>query len=358
MPDTLPNLSLPILQPSQAQKHVTHNAALSVLDALVQLSVISGSATTPPAAPQDGMRYAVPAGGQLDWAGQDGRIASFENGAWVFYAPQEGWRAYFADTQTLRLHDGAAWQDLSGGDLLEDLTGLGIGMDTASAPFSAKLNAALWTALYAADGGTGSLMQTYNKEAAGDDAGFVLQTDFVTRALFGLFGNNDLRLAVSQDGTSFQDGLVVDGQTGITSQPNLPRFSGTTNFDNFGAVATWTKIGINTLAYNDQGVFDAATNVFTAPVDGLYAFNGHLLFKIDANDKARMNIRLVKNGTDQIAGTFGRITSNHDTEKTFINTHALVPLVAGDTVELQGMFASFSGYFAANETSFFGYKVG
>jgi hypothetical protein len=37
MPDTSHALSLPLIQPSQAQKHVTHNEALRILDAVVQL---------------------------------------------------------------------------------------------------------------------------------------------------------------------------------------------------------------------------------------------------------------------------------------------------------------------------------
>ena len=39
MPELSANLSLPLLMPAQAQKHVTHNEALQVLDALVQLVV-------------------------------------------------------------------------------------------------------------------------------------------------------------------------------------------------------------------------------------------------------------------------------------------------------------------------------
>ena len=41
MPDTSHALSLPLIQPSQAQKHVTHNEALRILDAVVQLVVIA-----------------------------------------------------------------------------------------------------------------------------------------------------------------------------------------------------------------------------------------------------------------------------------------------------------------------------
>ena len=40
-------LGLPFLEAGQAQKHVTHNEALRVLDAIVQLSVAAISASAP-----------------------------------------------------------------------------------------------------------------------------------------------------------------------------------------------------------------------------------------------------------------------------------------------------------------------
>lgn len=357
MSDILPNLKLPVLQPSQAQKHVTHNEALSILDAVVQLSASSASTQDPPAAPDEGDRFIVPQGATGTWAGQADKIASYENGAWMFHTPQPGWRAYVLDVSAFRVFEAAGWRDMSH-SLLENLIGLGIGTDTTSAPFSAKLNAALWTALYAGDGGTGDLIQTLNRETTADDAGLVLQTDFVSHALAGLFGNGNLRLAVSQDGSNFLDGLVIDAATGIASQPQLPRFAGKTNFDNYAAANTWIKIAINDLSYNDQGVFDAATNLFTAPADGLYQFHGHALFKVDTNDKARMRTQIVKNGTDILPGTFGQITSNHDDGKTVLDTSAAAPLLAGDTIEYQGSFQVYSGYFQADETTFWGMKMG
>lgn len=39
-PDETPNLKLPFLLASQAQKHVTHNEAIRALDCLVQTSVL------------------------------------------------------------------------------------------------------------------------------------------------------------------------------------------------------------------------------------------------------------------------------------------------------------------------------
>ncbi len=357
MPDQLPNLNLPLIAPSQAQKHVTHNEALRLLDTLTHLAVLSETRALPPSDSSAGARYLIAAGAQGAWAGQDGKIASYEQGGWLFHAPRPGWRLFVIETGLFKIFDGTRWQVL-GGKLLEDLSGLGIGTDTGAAPFSAKLNHALWTALYAADGGSGDLTQTVNKESPAGNAGIILQTDFATKALLGHFGSDNFRISVTEDGTNFQDGLEIDNATGILDQPNLPRFSGVTNFDNFGAANAWVKIAINSLSYNDQAVFDATTNLFTAPVDGLYHLGGHLLYKRDASNTARLSARLVKNASDPLPGSFGRITGAHEDGGTFINTQTVTPLLAGETVELQGMFANSSGYFHAEESSFWGYKLG
>jgi hypothetical protein len=235
--------------------------------------------------------------------------------------------------------------------------GLGTTAD-ASNPFSAKLNAALWTAKTVAEGGTGDLFYTMNKEAAGDDLGLTLQTGFVTKALVGLFGSDGFRLSVSADGSTFFDGLSVDNATGIVDQPRLPRFKAYTNYDNYVGVGTWTKIGLNNTDYNDQGAFDAGTSLFTAPVDGTYLFGATLLYKINASATARMRGRLVLNGATEIRGSFGEISATHVTLATAIWLQTMVPLTGGDTVELQGYFRVADGYFAADHTSFWGCKVG
>ena len=228
----------------------------------------------------------------------------------------------------------------------------------ASNPFSAKLNAALWTAKTVAEGGTGDLFYTMNKEAAGDDLGLTLQTGFSTRALVGLFGSDRFRLAVSADGSTFFDGLSVDNATGIVDQPRLPRFKAYTNYDNYVGVGTWTKIGLNNTDYNDQGAFDAANNHFVAPVDGTYLFGATLLYKVNASTSARMSGRLVLNGTTEIRGSSGEISGAHVSEATALWLQTMAALTAGDTVELQGNFRAADGYFAADQTSFWGAKIG
>lgn len=104
------NLGLPLLQPAQAQKHVTVNEALVRLDALAQAALLSRSATVPPAEAQPGSAYAVPAGATGDWAGAGGQIAVAANGGWEFVEPRRGWRAWIADEHRAALHDGEAWR--------------------------------------------------------------------------------------------------------------------------------------------------------------------------------------------------------------------------------------------------------
>lgn len=54
--DQIPNLKMPYILPSRAQKHVTRNEALRLLDAAVRLSVKSRSQTDVPQAPASGHR--------------------------------------------------------------------------------------------------------------------------------------------------------------------------------------------------------------------------------------------------------------------------------------------------------------
>ena len=102
-------LKLPLLQPAQAQKHVTVNEALVRLDGLAQLVMQSQSTTTPPPTAADGTVYMLPAGSVNAWAGQDGKLAIASNGGWVFLAPQAGWRGYVADEALAVIHDGSAF---------------------------------------------------------------------------------------------------------------------------------------------------------------------------------------------------------------------------------------------------------
>ncbi|MGY6409693.1 MAG: DUF2793 domain-containing protein [Alkalilacustris sp.] len=105
-----PRLDLPLVQPAQAQKHVTVNEALLRLDCMMMLTLETRDAITPPAEPTEGQAFGlgpVPAG---VWEGQGGRVAVFLGGGWVFMTPRRGWQAWIADDNVTALHDGTQWR--------------------------------------------------------------------------------------------------------------------------------------------------------------------------------------------------------------------------------------------------------
>jgi len=112
MADT-PNLSLPLIAASQAQKHVTANQATLGLDALSQLSCIDRNLSAPPGSPGNGDTYIVGSSPTGAWAGQANSVAYFYGGAWYFYPPKEGWIAYLQDETTYRAFNGTSWVLLS-----------------------------------------------------------------------------------------------------------------------------------------------------------------------------------------------------------------------------------------------------
>ncbi|MDQ6436533.1 DUF2793 domain-containing protein [Mesorhizobium sp. LHD-90] len=236
--DTSDNLDLPYIMPSQAQKHVTHNEAIGMLDALVQTGVADRDLAAPPGAPVNGERYIVAAGASGDWSGQSGKIAHRLDGAWSFYAPRPGFFCHVADEGIFVHWTGSAWAPLTTTlGTLQNLVLLGIGTAAdGSNPFSAKLNKALWTARTAADGGDGDLRYTLNKETATDVLSLLLQSGFSGRAELGLIGDDDLALKVSADGSVWTTALKVDRTTGQFTVSNVFNLNASLNMSG-GALA-------------------------------------------------------------------------------------------------------------------------
>lgn len=226
MTDTL-HLGLPLIATAQAQKHVTHNEALHRLDALVMLAVVDRDLVAPPASPAEGDRYLVRAIGSGAFAGHDNAIAHYIDGGWEFYAPATGWLCWIADESVLVTWHAGAWQSVGGGGggggtgELQNLTLLGVGTTAdATNPLAAKLNNSLWVAKSAAEGGSGDLRYKLSKESAAKTLSLLFQTAYSGRAELGLAGDDNLRIKVSADGTTWLDALVVDRTTGSVALPN------------------------------------------------------------------------------------------------------------------------------------------
>lgn len=202
MSDQSPILALPLIQPAQAQKHVTHNEALMRLDLLVQLAVDSRSQTTPPASPAEGLRHIVPAGATGDWAGKTGQIALWLDAVWQFTAPLPGWRAWVADEEAVVTFSAGQWRAMAEGALTVAELGVSASPD-ATNRLAVSSSASLFN-----HAGAGHQVKL-NKAAAGDTASLLFQTGFSGRAEMGTAGSDDFAIKVSGDGGSFATALTI-----------------------------------------------------------------------------------------------------------------------------------------------------
>lgn len=235
-----PHLALPLLAAAQAQKHVTHNEALAMLDALAQIAVKSRGWNDAPASPSSGDRYIVGSNPFGAFAGQAFAVAWFDAGLWRFLAPQPGWLAFVEDEARFAVFDGTAWGDIE--DMLSlpnVFASLGIGTaPDAQNLLAAKLNSALYTALTGGEGGSGDLRMVLNKEAAGNVLSFLFQAGWSARAEFGLLGSDDFGLKVSPDGSAWHDAFLIDRNDGSVSFPKGAQRAEVAVFTENGS---WTK---------------------------------------------------------------------------------------------------------------------
>ncbi|NJO23496.1 MAG: DUF2793 domain-containing protein, partial [Sphingomonadales bacterium] len=219
--DTTPNLDLPYIAAAQAQKHVTHNEAIRALDAVVQLSVRDRTLTSPPGSPVDGDRHIIAAGATGAWSGHDLEIAAWQDGAWAFYAPAEGWIAWVAGEAALLAFDGADWISAPASAALQSVPMVGI---NTTADTTNRLAVASAATLFN-HAGAGH-QHKINKNSAADTASLLLQTGLSGRAEIGLTGNDDLTVKVSADGSIWSEAIVIDGSTGRvgigTPAPDFP----------------------------------------------------------------------------------------------------------------------------------------
>ncbi len=211
MTETTPLLDLPYIMPSQAQKHVTHNESLRMLDALVHLRVGARGVDTPPADPAEGDRLMVGAAPSEAFAGQAGNIAAFQDGAWAFYAPRAGWVIWDAAESALLVFDGEAWTPVFDPQNLP-LIGVNTQADDTNR-FAVRGNATLLS-----HDGAGHQLKL-NKAAIGDTGSLLFQTGWSGRAEMGLAGDDDFSIKVSPDGVAWHRALTADRVTGNVSIP-------------------------------------------------------------------------------------------------------------------------------------------
>ena len=217
MSDTT-RLGLPLIEAGQAQKHVTHNEALRLLDGLVQAAVLQRTLAAPPGGAAEGDLHIVGPAPTGAWSGHADHLALRRDGSWTFLVPGVGWGVWVIAESRPVFWTGTVWRPmLEAIGAVGGLAGLGIGGDPdAVNRLFVRSPAALFAAEPTAGGGSGDMRVTIEKEAAADTASLLFQTAWSGRAEIGLAGDDDLRLKVSSDGATWIEALRVVAATGQT----------------------------------------------------------------------------------------------------------------------------------------------
>lgn len=105
-----PRWTLPLLTAGQAQKEMTHNEALTLLDLIVQPCVEAVGLDTPPASPMVRQAWVIgdqPVGA---WQGRADMLAGWTDGGWRFLSPRAGLSVWNGAEQCRSEWDGTAWR--------------------------------------------------------------------------------------------------------------------------------------------------------------------------------------------------------------------------------------------------------
>ena len=215
-----PRLSLPVIEAAQAQKHVTHNEALVLLDALTQLTVESRALAAPPGSPVEGACYIPAIGATGAWSGWDGQIAA-NSGGWFRIVPLAGLKAWVrAERLTVTYEDGV-WRDgialtAHGGRVTlrakeEELTLTGAYVETTDAAFIPDRAIVLGVASRTTLAVTGAT--SYGVGIAGDATKFGnLLSIALNSTNVGVIGPTgfyaDTKVRVTANGSNFTAGKV------------------------------------------------------------------------------------------------------------------------------------------------------
>lgn len=221
MPDTTPRHRLPYILPAQAQKHVTHNESIRLLDLLTNLHLVAMDMIDPPDEPADGACHALGASPEGAWAGHPGCIAAWIDGAWLFVEPFAGLRALCAEHGGTYVHDGSGWRrcDLDPGSLPY------LGINTI-ADLTNRLAVKSGGVLFSHDDQSelpqGDIRVALNKSSPNATGSLVFQTAYSGRVELGCTGSDDLTIRTSIDGTIFQTAMTMSSSTGFLGLGGSP----------------------------------------------------------------------------------------------------------------------------------------
>ena len=104
-----PNFAFPLLYSAQAQKEITHNEALVLIDALLPGTVVAQADDPGDFTPLAGEAWIIGNTPLSAWEGHPGEIAVYTEGGWRFARPVAGIRLLDRTANLVRRYDGSAW---------------------------------------------------------------------------------------------------------------------------------------------------------------------------------------------------------------------------------------------------------
>jgi hypothetical protein len=110
MSELSPRLRLPLLSVGQAQKEMTHNEALALIDILLHPVVEAVAPSAIPASPLVGQCWVVGTSAIGAWAGKDGHVAGWTAGGWRFVAPVQGMALWSLADSVIARRTANAWE--------------------------------------------------------------------------------------------------------------------------------------------------------------------------------------------------------------------------------------------------------
>lgn len=324
MSEQTTRLELPYILPSQAQKHVTHNEALQLLDAITQL-VVQSETGMPPGKSEEGDCFLISPAATGEWANRAGKLAFRQDEAWLYISPREGWQALFVDSGRPRVLQNGVWKDMP---LPENGHFLQLGVN-ATADISNRLTVSSQASLFTNAPSGGGHQIKVNKASSNDTASLLFQSVWSGRAEMGLAGNDSFSIKTSADGATWTTALSISG-AGRVSMPARPlvragRASGNISHA-AGSISGFTDLPVQQGGFTLGNVVVDALKELLIPATGIYVMT--LSVAVSSSSGHAVTIRI--NGAASSFTLNGTASASNSLQ----SASFLVPLTANDRISL------------------------
>ncbi len=230
------HLGLPLLIPNQAQKEITHNEALVILDNLVQNAVITRNLIIPPEEPKINDLYIIGENAVDIWLNKDFQLAFYDNG-WRFIEPKEGFTFWVKDENCQYTYNGDNWvrtDEISNKKInLIDLQDVEV--DNIKNGEFLRYDGNKFINTRSFDNIENLKINKFEESAT---ASCILQDNLIDKVEFGLMQDDNFTLKVSTDGKNWNNSFVIDNESG--------------NIDFKGNITMNGNSFVNIETYNDE----------------------------------------------------------------------------------------------------------